>query len=301
MIIDLSRCLGELGSHDIGRHLLAAATPAQLARVAALIAQDESSGLTRALGMVAERLGMPDPRAFAEQHLEHLLWCEHRKALWSSGLLCDPADLGCSLRYTGKRNLRASEGSPTILISPMVLAYEDALWIVKEMLGSRPAVVYGEGLSANGAFARVSAVTDLAGLQLVDSSLSAMRKILATLGSGGVLVTYPDFVYKEHKALSAPMLGVPWPFSRSFVSLCARHGTMLLPCCPVRNGKAISVHCETPVQVDSPQGRQVDQRWSLQLTGVTVARLLEVMILRNPAQWALLATVIGQCEQRAGA
>jgi lauroyl/myristoyl acyltransferase len=181
----------------------------------------------------------------------------------------------------------------------MVLAYEDALWIIRKLFGSRPVAIYGEDLSGHGVFAQVSAVKDLGGIELVDSSPSAMRRILATLAAGGVFVTYPDFVYSEHKAMSVPFLGLPWPFSRSFISLCARDGTMLLPCYPIRTGSSITVHCERPVHVVVPQGQQADPRWSLPLAGATVARLLERMILRNPTQWALLATAVGHCAQRA--
>jgi hypothetical protein len=302
MIFNFSRALSELAGHEVGGRLLASAPPSQLARVATWIADDDLGGLATAIGAAADRLGLRvEAGRFAARHIEHLLWCEQRKALWRSGRIRSRAAIGLKLRLRGRRHLRATARSPTILISPMVASFEDVLWILRDALGERRLAVYGEGLSRDGVFAQVGTVIDLDSIALVGSSTAGTREILRTLAGNGVFVTYPDFVYAGHKAVSVQFLGMAWPFSSSFISLCARGGTMLLPGALKRDGDNLSLHFEAPVEVAGPASGRSDPRWSQRLVGATVARLLERLILSNPEQWALLTTVVAQCHQRATA
>ena len=74
---------------------------------------------------------------------------------------------------------------------------------------------------------------------------------------------------------------------------------MLLPCHFRREANDITVEFAQAVQIPPREEGEVDRRWLMHLVAATVARLLEEMILANPAQWLLLLTLVGQAEQRA--
>ena len=90
-----------------------------------------------------------------------------------------------------------------------------------------------------------------------------------------------------------------WPFSSSFIALCAKPGNMLLPGYLRREANGITIVFAEPVQIPAREEGEVNRRWVMHLVAATVAQLLEEMILANPAQWLLLLTLVAKAEQRA--
>jgi lauroyl/myristoyl acyltransferase len=298
--VDFQHTVAQLLEHDIGCRILAMATPAQLAELAEDIAATDLYNFPSVLNVAAGFLPSEhSPDRFVRRHLEHLLWAQHRRALWRSGRVRSPESLGCRFSVEGREHFEATLGQPTILITPMTLVYEDALWIAKLIGESRECVIYGEGLNQDDIFDQVAGVIDLSGSQVVSGAAIAPREILRVLKRGGLFLTYPDFVYDEHGVQHAQFMGMRWPFSSSFIKLCARPGTMLLPCFIEREANDLVVNLEQPVKMVLPEGEQPDPRWAQHVAAATVAQLLEEMILRNPAQWLLLSTLVAECMQRA--
>jgi lauroyl/myristoyl acyltransferase len=236
---------------------------------------------------------------FVTRHLEHLLWVEHRRALWQSGRIRSLQEVGCELRVQGREHLDATLGFPTVLLTPMTLAYEDALWVIKSFSGEREVVIYGEGLDGDGLFSRIDSVIPLTGLCLAGDGAGAPRAILRTLSRNGCFLTYPDFVYDGHKAQPVSFMGVKWPLSSAFINICARPGNLLLPLHIRRESDELVLQFSNAIELTNTEVEPVDPRWTSHLVGALVARLLEEMILSNPAQWLLLSTIVAECQQRA--
>jgi hypothetical protein len=233
-------------------------------------------------------------------HIEHLLWTHQRRVLWRSGGIKQSKSIGCTLKLINPQHIEATIDHPTILMTPMVLPYEDVLWMIRTALGSRPIVLYGEGLGGDRVVADVGAVVDLSNIRVVGGGASAVRSILSSLAHKGVFATYPDFVYAGHPTIEVPFLGVRRPFSASFVAICSRPGQMLLPVLVRRSGSEITAELMEPTLVTAPGRTQAHPRWTRQLMAQVVAGILERLILANPAQWCLLGTLIGQAPQMAG-
>lgn len=292
--------LARLLALEVGGYPLELATPAQLSELAEMVADADLLQYATAIRAAVQLLPVEvDTEAFVRAHLEHLLWVEHRKALWRSGHIRSPQSVGCRLHVKGREYLAATAGAPTVLITPMALAYEDALWMTHSLSGAREIAIYGEGLFGDKTFGEVSEVLELKNVRLVGASPASAREALRVLRRGGCFLTYPDFVYRGHKAQHARLFGMRWPFSSSFFALCAATGNMLLPCYLRREANDLTIHFAEPLQVAPGEEGAGDRRWAMHLVGATVARLLEEMILCNPAQWLLLLTLVGKAEQRA--
>jgi lauroyl/myristoyl acyltransferase len=298
--IDFQQTVSQLIEHDIGQQLLALATQSQLEELTKDIVKKDLYQFPSFIKLVAQHFNLTDcPDKFVHKHLEHLLWVQHRRALWHSGRIQSPRAFGYRLRVEGKQYLQATSGFPTILISPMTLAYEDILWMAGALDGSREIAMYGEGLNRDEFFEQIKGMFNLTGFHLIGTTLMAARKILLILEQGGLFLTYPDFVYTGHKVSYAQFFGMRWPFSSSFISICARQNYMLLPCYMQRKATNLIVHFEPPLQTCLPENTTSDPRWAQHLMGATIAQILEKMILRNPAQWLLLATLMAECHQQA--
>ena len=106
MSFNISKRLSELVSHEVGRHFLALATRIQIRDVAQWIVAKDVWGLPTALKKLSPVLSpQADIKHFAEQHIEHLLWCEHRKALWRSERIKSSSQVGIKLNIKGKKHL----------------------------------------------------------------------------------------------------------------------------------------------------------------------------------------------------
>jgi lauroyl/myristoyl acyltransferase len=294
--VDFQQTVAQLLDHDIGRRLLAFATSGMLEEMAKDIT---SADLYRFASVIRKACSLlhldADSEVIVRQHLEHLLWIQHRSAIWRNGRITSPENLGCRLYIEGEKHLASTSGYPTILITPMMFAYEDALWIYHRLCKPREIVIYGEGLRRDQLFAIVNTVFGLNNLYFADRP----RIIVNILHRGGIFLTYPDFVYAGHRVHHAEFLGMNWPFSSGFITICSRPNTMLLPCYGRREGNDLLLELEEPLQVVLAPGTKSDRRWTQHLIGANIARILERMILRNPSQWQLLSTIVAECAQRA--
>ncbi|MEA2204609.1 MAG: hypothetical protein QOE77_1385 [Blastocatellia bacterium] len=292
--------LALLLAEAIGGISLDLATPQQLRSLAQVVVAEDLLHYATAIRASAHLLAVDeDMEAFVTTHVEHLLWVEHRKAVWRSGRITSPQSVGCNLRVEGREHLDATAGFPTVLLTPMTLAFEDALWMTHSLGDGRAVALYGEDIIDDTTFAEVAAVLNLANVRLVGATPASAREVLRVLRRGGCFLTYPDFVYRGHKVQHARFFGMRYPFSSSFIALCASGGNMLLPCYLRREDNDLTIHFEPPVQLPSRDEGAVDRRWTMHLVGATVARLLEEMILCNPAQWLLLLTLVAKADQRA--
>jgi len=295
----LQSTLAGLLAQQVGGFPLELATPAQLEELAQLVATNDLLHYATATRGAAQLLPLEiDEEEFVQRHLEQLLWVEHRQALWRSGRIHSAETVGCQLNVEGREHVDATEGHPTVLITPMMLAYEDALWMTHSLGASREVALYGEDVFEEGSFSRVAQLLGLTNVSLVGASPSSARVVLRILRRGGTFLTYPDFVYRGHKVQHSRLFGIKWPFSSSFIALCANPGNMLLPCYFRREANEITSVFAEPVQIP-PREKDADRRWVMHLVAATVARLLEEMILANPTQWLLLLTLVAKAEQRA--
>lgn len=295
----LQSTLAGLLAQQVGGFPLELATPAQLEELAQLVATNDLLHYATATRGAAQLLPLEiDEEEFVQRHLEQLLWVEHRQALWRSGRIHSAETVGCQLNVKGREHVDATEGHPTVLITPMMLAYEDALWMTHSLGASREVALYGEDVFEEGSFSRVAQLLGLTNVSLVGASPSSARVVLRILRRGGTFLTYPDFVYRGHKVQHSRLFGIKWPFSSSFIALCANPGNMLLPCYFRREANEITSVFAEPVQIP-PREKDADRRWVMHLVAATVARLLEEMILANPTQWLLLLTLVAKAEQRA--
>jgi hypothetical protein len=298
--VNFQKTVSQLIGHDIGCQLLALADCSQLKKIANELLRKDLYHFPSLIKAAAQHLNLTsDPDKFVREHLEHLLWVHHREALWLSGGIRSSGEVGVKLHIKGTKHLKITANYPTVFISPMVLAYEDILWIIREITKKRELVIYGEGLIRDTAFSQVSSIFNLDGISIAGMGISSVRQILEVLNKNGILLTYPDFVYSGHKVQFCQLLGMKWPFSSSFIGICARDKTMLLPFCVRRECNDIFLSFEQPIQMILSKGSSADARWSRSLVGATVAQLLTKLIQRNPVQWLLLATVPAECEQRA--
>jgi len=298
--VNSQNTLAVLLAQEIGGIPIELATPQQIINLARLVAEEDLLQYATAIRASAQLLPVElDVEELVQAHLEHLLWVEHRKALWRSGRIRSPQSVGCGMRVEGREHLEATLGFPTVLIMPMMLAYEDALWMTHSLGGSREVALYGEGIIDDSIFAEIAQLVDLSNVRLVGATPASARDVIRVLRRKGCFLTYPDFVYRGHKVQHAQFFGMKWPFSSSFIALCASAGNMLLPCYLRREANDLTMHFAQPVEVPHREDGAIDRRWVMHLVGASVARLLEEMILFNPAQWLLLLTLVAKAEQRA--
>jgi hypothetical protein len=283
-VTGLQQTLNALSFDPLLAQLFASTPDAQLARLATSLATADPYGERAAL---AEALTLasadPDTRA----HLEHRLWCARRQAAWTTGLA---RPLPC--RLEGASWLRETAGHPTILVTPMTLAPSDGLRVIARLNPGRDAIVYGE-----------AAPDDLGGGDGLPEVVSgggspALRRILEVLRGGGVMCTYPDFVYDGHAAAPIVLFGTRRAVSAGFLSLAARDDTMLLPLICVRAGEEVVVHVNEPLRVEIGDG-PTDRALQRAAVAAAVAEMLEELIAVAPAQWLLLPTLTFRSPQMA--
>jgi lauroyl/myristoyl acyltransferase len=293
---DLQRALAELLEHDLGRRDLAFATPEQLRALARDLVRDADGGFVGAVKAAAQRLQLGcDADEVAREHVEHLVWVAHRRAFWETRARASRDLPGFVFSTENTHHVLQTAGHPTVLITPMMLVYEDALWIADAAFAGREVAMYGEELIGDATFATLDALCSFERVRLA----AGPRDILGVLDRNGMFVTYPDFTYAGHAVRHTAFFGMQWPFSSAFLRICARPGTMLLPAFIRHAGDGVTFHFAEPLLIELPRGAPVDRRWTEPLVAATVARLLEAMIAANPAQWQLLVTLVAKCEQRA--
>lgn len=236
----------------------------------------EEWAISRALGLTGS--DSPDPLP----HIAHQLWCAHRQAAWTSDL-AEPLPI----RTDGLAHLAETEGHPTLLVTPMTLAPADALSAIARLNASeRPCIVFGEDVDAG-------ELADAGRLEIVSGMSGAtVRRILEVLNEGGILCTYPDFVYDGRAAETLSLFGTRRPVSSGFISLAARHGTMLLPVLCMHEGDGVAVRIDEPTLIEDHGRADATARSTARarVAGV-IGELLEALIRRAPEQWLLLPTL----------
>jgi lauroyl/myristoyl acyltransferase len=293
--IDCQQLFRQLIEEPVTARLLALTPDSCLRELAEQMAAEDLyhfASVTRAAATMLNLTG--DADQFVRDHIEHQLWVHKRRALWLSKRIQSEHGVGLGWHIEGEENFRATQGRPTILISPMMIPYEDALWISSRMLSPREVAIYGEGLAPDEVHGQIQKIFGLESIRLVDNPLTILR----VLHKGGVFLTYPDFVYQDHLAHHVQFFGMRWPMSSGFISICSQPGILLTPACLERQANEVVIHVGEPVEVHLPEGPP-DKRWTHHLVGAAIARMLEEMVLRNPAQWQLLPTLIAHCSQRA--
>jgi lauroyl/myristoyl acyltransferase len=225
----------------------------------------------------------------AVKAIEHVLWCSWRSALWNTGRLRpDPA-----LRVENQHHADDTVGAPTIVISPMMLCTQDILALILKCVDQRPVVLYGEGIATE----QQSHLKTPEHVHVVgDGSRRSISVILKTLSDGGIFCTYPDFVFEGHAVLDGYLFGRPRPYSKAFISFCARQNVHLLPTLARREEGGLAVSFEEPVvfEFDShPEVKQLLERSIL----YAVQSLLEDLINQKPEQWLLLGTLSAEASR----
>lgn len=163
-------------------------------------------------------------------------------------------------------------------------------------VAGRPCVVFGEDLDAasNVPSDRLEIVSGMSG--------ATVRRILEVLDEGGILCTYPDFVYERRAAETIRLFGMDRPVSSGFISLASRNGTMLLPLVCNREYDAVVVHIDEPVRVENQGPTEAPGRTRARaVIGQVVGELLEGLIRRAPEQWLLLPTLTFESPEMASA
>lgn len=253
MIKSIQDDLNQLVRHDMAGYLLALVDDYQLKELARQIAIKDLYRFPTAIKWLAQYLQFSPPgEEFLQGHLEHILWVYHRQALWGSGRIQDRESLNCHWTIEGQHHLEATANFPTVIISPMTVAFEDTLWLSRSIITDRQLLFYGEGIIHNDTVDRVAAVYPLKDVHFVGMTSLSVREVLQAFQNKGVYLTYPDFVYGGHKVQYAHFFEIRWPFSSSFIGLCTRPGTVLLPCCIFRESNRLKVHFEEPLQVKIP-------------------------------------------------
>lgn len=298
----LAQSLRLLAGDHTGKHLLAIASTDQLSRIARQLQADDPYGERTHLRKALARMGLTAADDMAAV-LEHQLWCVHREAAWACGT-ADTGSLAKSFVIEGAEWAMQTEGHPTVLVAPMMLALADASWLLTQAIPTlapdRQVTLYGEEVVAGQAgFPEVDK-------RIAGSGRAALQAILDSLSTGGVFCTYPDFVYDGHEALSVSFFGAPRPMSASFASIASRPGTMLLPVLASRAGtEGDGLLCRFFEPVFIPDdGRTEDmeqRRLRRQRIAQLVARMLEDLISEQPHQWRLLPTLSFDAPQMVGA
>jgi hypothetical protein len=250
----------------------------------------EAAHVRRALNLISAGTG---GRAF----FEHQLWCAWRQAAWTSGLAAP-----LPMRIEGETWLRETEGFPTLLVTPMTLATDDAMNAIARLnTTGRGCIVFGEDIDVSDALTR-ERIEIVGGASVTGLSREMVRRILQVLDDGGVLCTYADFVYEGRTADAIPLFGIERPVSAGFLSLAARNGTMLLPLICLREGDAIVVQLDEPVRIQDDRSAGTPNPVAARaLVANAVGNLLESLIRRAPEQWLLLPTLTFESPEMARA
>jgi len=220
--VSFQRTIAQLVDHYIGCRLLAQASPEQLYRLAQEIVAEDLYRFPSVVKEAAKLLRLTgDLDAFVVRHLEHLLWVEHRRALWHCSPTSTRSAFDLGLLIKGQEHLAATVGAPTVLITPMSLPYEDSLWLARNLFPDRNVIVYGEDIGSTASLFAGKDQTSSCSFRLVGPSPTAVFDILNVLDGGGCFLTYPDFVYSGHNAQPIVLLGQKWPLSSGFIS-CSR-------------------------------------------------------------------------------
>jgi lauroyl/myristoyl acyltransferase len=185
----------------------------------------------------------------------------------------------------GFDNLIATEGAPTIIIAPMTLATVDALALLTFLIKNRTAIVYGEHIND----AYKSYIPD--NFFLIDRRNLRMNSLYKQLMNGGVLCTYPDFVYSGHQTFPGELFGRPRLYSSAFVKLCAIPGAAIVPLIAVYNADRIEVKIDPGIELETGEGAR---SINVAVIVALIQSLLERLIRAAPTAWLLLTSLTAE-------
>lgn len=236
---------------------------------------------------IRRALQLASASADARRFIEHQVWCAWRQAAWTSGL-AEPLEISIE----GEEWLRETEGFPTLLVAPMTLATADAMSAIARVNRTdRPCIVFGEDMNISSNALADGGLEVLSGESVSGMARATVRRILEVLDQGGVLCTYPDFVYEGRSAEFMPLFGIHRPVSSGFLSLAARNGAMLLPLVCLHRGEALVIHIEEPLQVRDERPHRLLDGAARTRVAHAVGEMLEGLIRLAPEQWLLLPTL----------
>ena len=187
-----------------------------------------------------------------------------------------------------------TEGHPTALLTPMTVAMSDAAAVFGHYLGSRPGIVYGEGIGLGDLPANTTR------LPISEEGRIGIKQIRDTLSKNGVFCTYPDFVYGGHATLPVHLFGTLRPISAGYVALLAAGGTVVLPAILLRDGESLALRCQEPFCVPLCQDPNLRAVFRQQLAECCPSHL-EELIRIDPPQWLLLNTLTFEAPQMGSA
>src|SRR5262249_57194126 len=136
----------------------------------------------------------------------------------------DQVSTAPSLVVHGTDWVRETVGYPTVLIAPMMLALQDASWIlthaIPELVPSRTVILYGEEVDAGSVgFSEVDK-------RMAGSRRAALRNITDALSAGGGFFSHSGFVFVGGGGMEGRFLCAPHPLSSRFGSIAARPRAM---------------------------------------------------------------------------
>lgn len=229
--------------------------------------------------------------------IAHSIWCAHREAQWL--LKTDKfEETNLSYHFHQPEYFIQTQNKPTIIITPMTLGTYDAIHIVLTAINrfqpQRQVVFYGEHMESY--------------LELhpehkklfTQNTSAGIKQILQTLHSGGIFLTYPDFVYKEHAVIHGELFGIKRSFSSSFLKIALKSEVELLPVTINKINDSLHMKFYSPISADNSNDyKQLPDSIRMQLQSLLVSKILEGLIVQVPNQWRLLTTLTHDSKEMA--
>ena len=235
----------------------------------------------------------PDVASF----IEHSIWCAHREAKW---LLKTGNNGGSDLAYHYEQPeyFIKTDSKPTIIIAPMTLGTHDAFHLMLTALSrfqpGRKVVFYGENMD------HYLALYPEHKPLFVSDNITGIKQIIETLRSGGLFLTYPDFVYQKHAVIQGQLFDLPRSFSSSFMKIVLKSSASLLPITCFRSDSTLHMRFFPVISPYKNDGYKVLPEFNrLQLQCLLIAKILESLIVQVPNQWRLLPTLTHTSEEMA--
>jgi len=290
----LEEALADAPHHKQSLLELASLSQSEIQKISeSAVAEDWYGDMPLIKPAVREIWKTPDAASF----IAHSIWCAHREARW---LLKTGNYAGADLAYhfDQPEYFIKTGGKPTIIIAPMTLGTHDAFHLMLTALSSfqsgRRVVFYGENMD------HYLALYPEHKPLFADDSIAGIKQIIETLRSGGLFLTYPDFVYQKHAVIQGQLFGLPRSFSSSFLKIVLKSSAELLPVTCLRSGDGLQMRFYPPIAADKNDEYVVLPEFNrLQLQCLLVGKILERLIVQVPNQWRLLPTLTHTSEEMA--
>lgn len=228
----------------------------------------------------------------ADSFIAHAIWCAHREAQW---MLKSERLKSLNIAYQQPEHLLQTLNKPTVIVTPMTLCTHDAMYVIlstlQEFMPERQLVVYGEDMQSY-----LQLHPDHIDLFAQDT-LPGIIKIIKTLKSGGVFLTYPDFVYRQHAGISGQLFGLNRSFSAGFLTITLKSAAELLPLSITRCADTLNIRFFPSIKSNkSDEFLRLPVPVCMQLQCLLVSKVLEGLIFEVPNQWRLLPTLTHESE-----